>query len=1029
MTTRAASPAIRRSVPLGSGIRWVAVAVVLLYCCPAALGQLPATRLAGVYPAGVQAGQSVKVTISGGDLDDVDRLLFSHAGLSAARVMAEPGPFDKAPRPIPNRFQVTSAANVPAGVYEVRAAGKYGASNPRAFTVGELEETVETEPNNDIQAAGELTLPVAVNGRFEATGDVDYFQFTAPAGRRIVVMGCARQIDSPVDMVVTVYDAGGRQVGGSRDGLAGDSLVDFQTSRAGKYRVKVHDAGYRGGAGWNYRLRIGELPVIDYIFPPAAQAGGTRPLTIYGRNLPGGRPSGVSVGGRPLQKLAVNVPIPAAGQPLPYNTRLDPAAAALDATAYRIKGPHGFSNSIPIGVAASPVVLESSTNDAPAQSQAVDVPCEVMGQCYPQRDRDWFQFEAIAGRIYDVELISQRMGVRSHPSLLVQRVVKPAAGEEPEQTQQVAYVSETISTEGGPHFDLRSDDPTYRFTAPADGLYRLMVRDAYSDVDADPRRVYRLLITAGRADFRLAATAEGGHAAALLRRGGQLGVRVAAFRRGGFDGEILVAAGRLPTGVTASPVMIGPTAGHTMLVLTAAPNAKPGDALIEIVGTAKIDGRSVSRTARFGAALTPTAARQNSNQVPAAVESRIGHGLAVSVSAAEVSPILDFKAGGGQPIEHCRGAKIKIPVTRGGAFKGKINFMPRGLPANVSAPAGAINANAAAGEFQVDLRSNTPTGTFSFYLDAVAEQVDYARNPEAAAAAAERKKEVDAAKTKADADAKAAASAKTAADQAATAAAQLLQRATAAVDAAKQTLDTAAVEVKAAADRAAAAKTAAAAKDAEPTLTVAAKEAQTAASAAVAKAKTAADALTAAQQALTDAEAKLTTAQQTQATATAKAAAAADLAQQAAALKTKTDKAATDTAAAAKPKKINVPIISTPVTIKITPAPVRLAPPKAAAPLAQGQKMEVPLAITRLYGFKDQVRVQVVLPAGVSGVTIPAVAVAAGQTAGKLQVAAASTATAGVHQLTVRATMSLNGQNLTVDQPLQLTVREVKPAP
>src|SRR5690606_17257793 len=99
------------------------------------------------------------------------------------------------------------------------------------------------------------------------------------------------------------------------------------------------------------------------------------------------------------------------------------------------------------------------------------------------------QITAKQGESFTAEVISQRMGVRSHPSLLVERVVKPAEGETPEQTQTLGFVSESNLLDGGPEFDIRHSDPSFHFTAPADGVYRIMVRDAFGDVKSDPRRV------------------------------------------------------------------------------------------------------------------------------------------------------------------------------------------------------------------------------------------------------------------------------------------------------------------------------------------------------------------------------------------------------------------------------------------------------------------------------------------------------------------------------------------------------------
>jgi hypothetical protein len=897
--------------------------LLLLGAASSALAQLPAARLGSLYPAGAKAGETAEVTISGSNLDGAgltgaDTLTFSHAGIKATQKMAEPGPFDEGPQPVPNQFVVTVAGNVPVGLYEARVSGKYGTSNPRAFAVGDLPETVESEPNNDRQTATEVTHPVVLSGRSQAAADVDFYKFTATAGQRIIAMASARRIDSPLDCVLTVYDSQGRQLAGSRDTLEQDSLVDFRAASTGDYYLKVNDSAFQGGDEHVYRIRLGVLPVIDFVFPPAAPSG-NQAFTVYGRNLPGGKNSGLTVEGVPLEQVTARIPIPggAAAQSLSFNTLLEPASAAIDATEYRVKGPNGTSNPVLVGIATAKPVNEIDANDTPAQAQPLEAPCEVMGRFYPARDRDWFRFEAKQGEAYTVELISARMNVDSNPSLLVQRVLpaEPAAeqadaaeSEPAEKTEQLAYVFETPSTHGGPEFNIRSEDPQYHFTAPADGTYRIMVRDAYGDVEPDPRRVYRLALYHGQPDFRLAASPEGSHAAVLLRKGGQVGLRVVAFRRDGFDGEIEVSATNLPPGVTCTNGVIGPAQEHTMLLLSAAASAKPATGLIQVEGQAKIGAQTVTRQARFGTALAVAGPRNNNARtVPDAVDARLARDLAVSVSE-ETSPISNFQAGGGKVWETSRGGRLKIPITRAGAFKGKMNYVARGLPPNVNAPNGNVNANQTSTEFQLDLTSNTPTGTYTFYLDAIAEQVDYTHNPEAAAAAAARKKEVDAIKTKADADSKAAATAKAAADKAAADAATALQQATAAKTAADQALTAAMTAAKAAADKAAQAKSAAGANKDDAGLQAADAAAQKAAAEADAKLKTAMTAAADAQKKLGEATADSEAAVKAKEEADQAAADAAELAQAAAELKTKTDKLATDTANAAKPKKLNVPL-------------------------------------------------------------------------------------------------------------------------
>jgi hypothetical protein len=46
-------------------------------------GEVPQSRLHWVYPPGGMQGTETEVTIGGNDLDEVDRLIFTHSGITA----------------------------------------------------------------------------------------------------------------------------------------------------------------------------------------------------------------------------------------------------------------------------------------------------------------------------------------------------------------------------------------------------------------------------------------------------------------------------------------------------------------------------------------------------------------------------------------------------------------------------------------------------------------------------------------------------------------------------------------------------------------------------------------------------------------------------------------------------------------------------------------------------------------------------------------------------------------------------------
>ena len=114
---------------------------------PTAWAQLPVARLNTIFPPGAQLGVPVEVTANGTDLDDAKELRFSNPGITAA-------PKDG------TRFAVTAASGVTPGIYEARVVGRFGASNPRAFVVGDRPEIQDAGTNKSASWGSDRTRVV-----------------------------------------------------------------------------------------------------------------------------------------------------------------------------------------------------------------------------------------------------------------------------------------------------------------------------------------------------------------------------------------------------------------------------------------------------------------------------------------------------------------------------------------------------------------------------------------------------------------------------------------------------------------------------------------------------------------------------------------------------------------------------------------------------------------------------------------------------------------------------------------------------
>ncbi len=167
-------------------------------------------------------------------------------------------------------------------------------SNLVPFAADTLPETRELEPNNTPQSAQPLTLPIIVNGRIDPPGDWDLFHFDGHAGEQVVAEVCARRLDSPLDSVLKLTDATGRQLAFNDDfedkgsGLSthhADSYLTAVLPADGTYFLHLGDAQHKGGPDYTYRLRLSD-PQPDFalrVVPSSLtlRAGATIPITVY----------------------------------------------------------------------------------------------------------------------------------------------------------------------------------------------------------------------------------------------------------------------------------------------------------------------------------------------------------------------------------------------------------------------------------------------------------------------------------------------------------------------------------------------------------------------------------------------------------------------------------------------------------------------------------------------------------------------------------------------------------------------------
>ncbi|QDU25789.1 hypothetical protein ETAA8_08600 [Anatilimnocola aggregata] len=947
--------------------------LMLLIGLPAiAAAQLPTAQLTSLFPLGGKQGTTVEVTVAGADLDEAEKLVFNHPGITAQPKMAPLSELEKTARPMANLFVVQIAGDVPPGIYEARAVSRYGISNPRSFCVSNMQEETDAAGNNSPEKAVNLAAGTVVSGKVEA-GQFDYFRLPMKKGERVILECLAQRIDSRLDPTLAVYGANGREFIRVRDSVGEDCVLDFTAPADGDYQVRLFDAIYGGGAEHFYRLSASAAAYIDFVFPPSAVPGSNGSFTLYGRNLPGGKPAeGLSLNGAPLQKLDVKIAVPgdeAALSQLPLAGAARPRQAWQTGFEFRQATPQGPSNPTVIYFAKAPVVAEAEPNNEPAKAQQVTVPCEYVGQFYPQRDVDWVQFEAKKGQQLMIEVMSHQLGLGSDPYFAVMRVTKNDKGEE--EMRDIAQVDDPAdrAQKIGSDYDTSTDDPSYRFTAPEDGQYRVLVRDQFGDGRKDPTYVYRLAIRPLEPDFKLlsigaqpvASTGNNNNQGSplsglILRRGGSTLVNVTVNRQDDFKGDIEITAEGLPEGITCRAAAIGGEVSSAALVFTANEDAKPWAGMVKIVGKSKVGDKDVTRESRYGSMVWGSANRQQG--LP---EFRLLRSFQLSVADKETEAA-SIQVGEDKIWETSLGGNLEIPVSviRRGDFKEAIKLTAVGLPNDLKPKEINLAADAKEGKFELQInQQNAKPGIYTFYMKGDTKQ-KYVRNPEAVTRATEEQKGIGE-------------TIKALADQ--------VKQLTTAKDAA----------VKAVADAAKGVKDAEKGDDAAK--------------------KAAADKAKAADEAKVKAEAELKAAQ--------------DKAKQADDLKKQIDKRLDDAKKAAVPKDLNMALVSSPIKIKIASAPYTLS---SAGPttVKQAEKSQLVVKLDRLYGFADSVDLSFDAPAGVNGLAAGKITLKKDEGEAKFELSADKKVAPGEHTAMIRAKGKFNNMNVETSFPVVIKVEEAK---
>lgn len=436
--------------------------------------------------------------------------------------------------------RVTVGADAVPGRHEIRVVTSSGTSTVYPFEVTNQPETLEVEPNNSPDKASPVTFPITVNGQLTGA-DVDCYSFQARKGERLVFNCSAYRISAASQAtffpVLYLYDEKGKELAHNTGYFSLDPLLDWTAPADGKFVIAVRDMLYRGAPANVYRLTMGSLPYKTFLYP----VGGRR-----------GESTAVTVGGQNMADTAL---------------RVTPAAAPVGA----VSTVHTSFGSFPFVTGEYPEYLKQPQKGP----QAVTLPVSINGRIDTPKAEDRYTFTVAADKLgtYSFEAFAAEVGSPLRARLLL----RDGKGK---------GVATGVAGQGG----VRDPRLDYTFTQP--GEYTLEVSDA--EDHAGPEYVYRISAGPASPDFDFTIGPDNPN----LGPGASVFLAVRQLRRTGVPGDIEITFPNLPPGVTASPAVLRPDLTQTFVVLTAAPDAKPGAFTVtNAVGKAVVNGETITRAA------------------------------------------------------------------------------------------------------------------------------------------------------------------------------------------------------------------------------------------------------------------------------------------------------------------------------------------------------------------------------------------------------------------------------------------------
>ena len=601
-------------------------------------------------PVGVQRGKPAEMLLTGTNLAGPTGLTLGTAAQVTFPTTDKNGQ-DNAKL----KVQLTLPPGTPLGLYPLRLATKRGLSNIQLIAVDELPQIVENDKNNSRETAQPLPVPCTVTGRCDAE-KADYYKVAVTAGQRLSFDVLGRRLGSPMDPQMSIYHGKTmRELAFDNDspGCQGDPRISYTFKEAGDYLIEIRDVLNRGGAGYVYRLRVGDFPLATVPVPMAARRGTKAKVQFAGPYVQGVGP--------------IDVAVPT-----------DPAITAMWVAP---KGPSGLSGwPVTLAISDHEEVVEAEPNNERTKANRIPVPGGITGRFQQSDDTDNYVFAAKKGQ--KLQIAAHTLELYS-PTLvyLVLKNAKTGADIAKNNPQAAAPADQRID-----------------FTPTEDGDVVLEVQ--HLTFAGGPSEVYRITVTPIASGFDLVLPADRFE----LSPGSFVPIPVIVARRG-YAGPIELSLSGAD-GLTAT-ARVKPGQNAAALVVHARGDSPSGPHTATVLGKATLDGKPVVVPASRRAVLSQELS--GLPYPPLTVNTLIGIGV---IQRPPFALAVKMDPPDGVPGTK---ANITITATRDKDFTQDITILPPvNLPPNVPVPKiPAIAKGKNDVSFPLDLNPKAPMGDYA----------------------------------------------------------------------------------------------------------------------------------------------------------------------------------------------------------------------------------------------------------------------------------------------------------------------------